>query len=92
MYSLYKADSSCGQSARWSYVWLRLGCNYMYDTECDDDGTVLDEPVTVRLDITVKGNTLTLDFSRSDKQRKGFVNCVYASTYSRAVAGSFIGA
>jgi N-methylhydantoinase B len=51
---------------------------------------VLDEQVWVRCEATVAGDQLTLDFSKSDAQRKGFVNCVFASTYSRAVAGSFL--
>ena len=51
---------------------------------------MLDEQVWVRCEATVAGDELTLDFSKSDAQRKGFVNCAYASTYSRAVAGSFL--
>ncbi|MBI2315813.1 MAG: hydantoinase B/oxoprolinase family protein, partial [Betaproteobacteria bacterium] len=60
---------------------------YSGEASTDDDGTVLDEPVTVRVDVTIKGDEITLDFSRSDPQRSGFINCVYASTYARAVAG-----
>ena len=60
------------------------------ESSTDDDGTVLDENVTVRCDATIKGDELILDFSRSDALRKGFVNCTYSSTYSRAVAGSFL--
>jgi N-methylhydantoinase B len=63
---------------------------YHGESATDDDGTVLDEQVWVRCEATVCGDTLTLDFSGSDAQRRGFVNCVYASTYSRAVAGSFL--
>ncbi|ADB52499.1 Hydantoinase B/oxoprolinase [Conexibacter woesei DSM 14684] len=63
---------------------------YHGESATDDDGTVLDEQVWVRCEATVKGDELTLDFSASDDQRRGFVNCVYASTYSRAVAGSFL--
>ncbi len=63
---------------------------YPGESATDDDGTTLDENVWVRLDAIVKGDTLTLDFSRSDGLRKGFVNCTYSSTYSRAVAGSFL--
>ena len=63
---------------------------YHGESATDDDGTVLDEPVWVRCEATVAGDRLTLDFSASDDQRRGFVNCVYASTYSRAVAGSFL--
>jgi N-methylhydantoinase B len=60
------------------------------ESSTDDDGTVLDENVTVRCDATIKGDELILDFSRSDGLRKGFVNCTYSSTFSRAVAGSFL--
>ncbi len=63
---------------------------YSGESSTDDDGTVLDEIVTVRLDATIAGDELILDFSRSDGLRKGFVNCTYSSTYSRAVAGSFL--
>ena len=63
---------------------------YYGESGTDDDGTTLDEQVWVRLEATVRGDELELDFSKSDAQRKGFVNCVYSSTYSRAVAGSFL--
>ena len=63
---------------------------YSGESATDDDGTVLDENVWVRVDAIVKGDELTLDFSRSDGLRRGFVNCTYSSTYSRAVAGSFL--
>ena len=56
----------------------------------DDDGTILDEPVWVRLDITVKGDNITVDFSRSDAQRKGFVNCPYAASYAIAVGSMML--
>ncbi|MBI2316750.1 MAG: hydantoinase B/oxoprolinase family protein [Betaproteobacteria bacterium] len=51
---------------------------------------MLDEPVTVRADVTIKGDEITLDFSRSDPQRPGFINCVYASTYANAVGAVII--
>ncbi|MBI4294441.1 MAG: hydantoinase B/oxoprolinase family protein [Betaproteobacteria bacterium] len=63
---------------------------YSGDSSTDDDGTVLDEPVTVRVDVTIKGDEITMDFSRSDAQRTGFVNCVYAVTYARAVAAVIV--
>ena len=62
---------------------------YTGESSTDDDGTILDEPVTVRVDVTIKGDEITLDFSRSDAQRLGFINCVYASTYANA-AGAVI--
>ena len=63
---------------------------YTGEASTDDDGTVLDELVTVRVDVTVKGDSITLDYSRSDAQRLGFVNCIYATTYARAVAATII--
>jgi N-methylhydantoinase B len=63
---------------------------YYGESSTDDDGYELDVPVTVRCDITVKGDRLTIDFSKSDKQRRGFVNCSYPSTYSNAVAATIL--
>jgi len=63
---------------------------YSGEASTDDDGTVLDQPVTVRLDITVQGDSLKLDFSRSDAQRKGFVNCPFAASYAIAVGSMML--
>ena len=62
--------------------------SYTGEAATDDDGTELDTPVWVRVDVTVAGDELTIDFSRSDKQRKGFVNSVYAATYGIAIGGA----
>ena len=63
---------------------------YSGQAATDDDGTVLDEAVYVRVDITVKGDSLTVDFSRSDAQRKGFVNCPFAASYAIAVGSMML--
>ncbi len=63
---------------------------YYGEAATDDDGTELDVPVWVRCEITVKGDTLKVDFSKSDKQRKGFVNCVFATTFSNALSALFM--
>jgi len=63
---------------------------YSGEAATDDDGTTLDEPVWVRVDITVKGDSLTVDFSRSDAQRKGFVNCPFAASYAIAVGSMML--
>ena len=63
---------------------------YSSEAATDDDGTILDEPVFVRLDVTVKGDNITVDFSRSDAQRKGFVNCPYAASYAIAVGSMML--
>jgi N-methylhydantoinase B len=63
---------------------------YSGESATDDDGTVLDEPVWVRVDVVVEGDELTIDFSRSDAQRKGYVNSVYAATYGTAVGAAIL--
>ena len=63
---------------------------YYGEAASDDDGTDLDVPVWVRCEVTIRGDEMIIDYSKSDKQRKGFVNSVYSSTYSRAIASSFL--
>lgn len=63
---------------------------YYGESSTDDDGAVLDVPVTIRCEATVKGERMTLDFSKSDKQAKGFVNCSYPTTYSVAMGAAII--
>jgi len=63
---------------------------YHGEASTDDDGTELDVPVNVRVDITIAGDEMTLDFSGSDDQRKGFVNSIYAQTYGMAVASAIL--
>jgi N-methylhydantoinase B len=63
---------------------------YYGESASDDDGTAHDVPVWVRCEVTVQGDEMTLDFSKSDSQRKGFVNNTLPATYSRAIAGSFL--
>lgn len=63
---------------------------YTGESATDDDGTVLDEPVWVRVDATIEGDGLTIDFSRSDDQRKGYINSPYAATYGTAVGAAIL--
>jgi N-methylhydantoinase B len=63
---------------------------YYGESATDDDGTTLDENVWVRVEVTIDGDEMTLDFTKSDAQRRGFVNCGYGGTYSRAIAGCFL--
>ena len=51
---------------------------YFGESATDDDGTTLDEQVWVRCEATIAGDEMTLDFTQSDDQRTGFVNCVLA--------------
>lgn len=63
---------------------------YSGEAATDDDGTTLDEPVWIRVDITIDGDEMIIDLSRSDAQRKGFVNSIYASTYGRCVGAAIL--
>jgi 5-oxoprolinase (ATP-hydrolysing)/N-methylhydantoinase B len=47
----------------------------------DDDG-ITAEPATIRVKITIAGEHMTVDFTGSDRQRKGPVNCTYGVTAS----------
>ena len=58
---------------------------YYGEAATDDDGSVLDEPVWIRAQVTVKGDELAVDLSQSDAQRTGFVNSIYATTYSQVL-------
>jgi len=63
---------------------------YYGESATDDDGTILDEPVWVRVALTVKGDEMVLDFSESDAQRPGFVNRIFAATYGIAVGTTIL--
>jgi len=63
---------------------------YYGEAATDEDGTEHDVRVWVRCEITVKGDILKVDFSKSDKQRKGFVNCVFNSTFSNTLSALFM--
>lgn len=63
---------------------------YTGESATDDDGSELGVPVRVKCELTIRGDEITVDFSESDKQRKGFVNSVYASTYSNTLATIFL--
>lgn len=63
---------------------------YYGESSQDNDGTVLDVPVWVRLNLIIKGDTITLDWSKSDPQTKGYVNSSFANTFSLSMAFSFL--
>ena len=63
---------------------------YYGEAATDDDGTDLDVPVWIRCDLTIRGGKMIVDLSKSDAQRKGFVNSVYAATYANAVGAAVL--
>lgn len=54
---------------------------YMAEDWLDEDGTV-DEPVAVRVKVTVEADRLALDFEGSAPQRRGNINAVAPMTHS----------
>ncbi|MFQ5842464.1 MAG: hydantoinase B/oxoprolinase family protein, partial [Thermodesulfobacteriota bacterium] len=63
---------------------------YYEESSSDDDGTELGVRVTVRCQVTIKGDEMTIDFSQSDSQRKGFVNHNLMPTFSTTLAMVFL--
>jgi N-methylhydantoinase B len=63
---------------------------YYGEAATDDDGTELDVPVWIRCDLSIRGDKMIIDLSKSDAQRKGFVNSVYAATYANAVGAAVL--
>ena len=59
---------------------------YSFEAPMDSDG-VVDEPLWVRLDLTVKGSDLHFDFARSSPACKGPMNTPFATTVSAALIG-----
>ncbi|HSE89678.1 MAG TPA: hydantoinase B/oxoprolinase family protein [Candidatus Binatia bacterium] len=55
---------------------------YAGERGLDNDGVDMDQAATVRVDLRVEGERLTFDFSRSDKQARGYVNSPMANTAS----------
>ena len=47
----------------------------------DDDG-ITTEPAKIKVKITIKGDNMIVDFTGSDTQRKGPINCTYGVTAS----------
>jgi N-methylhydantoinase B len=60
------------------------------DAQTDDDGLTMGRPITVRVELTIKGGELYFDFSKSDDQVTGMVNCPYQATLSDVLCTSFL--
>ncbi len=60
------------------------------EAQTDDDGLTMGRPITVRCELTIKDGELYFDFSKSDDQVTGMVNCPYQATLSDALCTSFL--
>ncbi|ORE87559.1 hydantoinase B/oxoprolinase family protein [Aurantimonas sp. 22II-16-19i] len=59
--------------------------SYAFEDVLDNDG-IVDEMLTVALDVTIEGEEMTLDFSRSSPPARGPINISYAT----AVAACYV--
>jgi N-methylhydantoinase B len=66
---------------------LRPG-SYEGSAVIDDDGVRLDEPLTVRVRVTVNATAMTLDFSGTDPQAVGPINAAEGPAISAAIYGA----
>lgn len=55
---------------------------YRFEDDVIENDGVTAEPARLRLTVEIRGDTLTLDFTGSDAQRRGPVNCTYGVTAS----------
>lgn len=63
---------------------------YYGESAIDHDMINRDKPVWARVEITKKGENMTLDFSKCDPQVAGFINSSWANTYSSAHIAVFL--
>jgi N-methylhydantoinase B len=57
-----------------------------YRSELQTDG-LLDTPITIRLALTVEGDTITADFTNTDGQVDRAINCALCYTYAMVMYG-----
>lgn len=57
-----------------------------YRSELQTDG-VLDKPVTIRMALTVNGDTIDIDYAGTDAQVDRAINCAMCYTYAMSVYG-----
>lgn len=63
---------------------------YRFEDFVDDDGIDLDRPIRIHVALTVRGDTLAFNFSGSDRQTKGPINCTLNMTDSAVVCGTLM--
>jgi N-methylhydantoinase B len=58
----------------------------IYRSELQTDG-VLDQPVTIRMALTISGDSIAIDYAGTDKQVDRAINCAMCYTYAMSVYG-----
>jgi N-methylhydantoinase A/oxoprolinase/acetone carboxylase beta subunit/N-methylhydantoinase B/oxoprolinase/acetone carboxylase alpha subunit len=73
----------CEQAMRAAIAALPDGT---YHSELQTDG-VLDQPVTIRMALTIKGDSIEIDYAGTDPQVDRAINCALCYTYAMSVYG-----
>ena len=60
-----------------------------YFEDCVEDDGVTNDPTWIRLNLVVRGDELIADYSASDAQARGIINCTYGVTASATYNGIF---
>ncbi len=63
---------------------------YEFEDFVDDDGIELDRQLRVHARLSVEGDSVEVDFSGSDSQAKGPVNCTLNMTLSAVICGALM--
>ena len=74
--------------------WMREEIRRIPDGEycfedCVEDDGVTNDPTWIRLNLVVRGDELIADYSASDAQARGIINCTYGVTASATYNGIF---
>ncbi len=78
----------------YSEAWIRRDIselpNGTYSGEdCQEDDGFSDRPYFVRADLTIAGDQIVVDWSRTDDQARGVINCPYVVCASATYSGIF---
>jgi N-methylhydantoinase B len=78
----------------YSETWIRREIAALPDgtysaEDCQEDDGFSDRPYYIRVDLTVDGDRLLVDYSRSDEQAVGPINAPYLVTASATYSGIF---
>jgi N-methylhydantoinase B/oxoprolinase/acetone carboxylase alpha subunit len=75
-------------------TWMRRDISELPDgtysaEDCQEDDGFVDRPYFIRCDLTVSGDHIIVDYSRSDEQARGVINGPYVVTASATYNGIF---
>lgn len=78
----------------YSEAWIRRDIEQLQDgvysaEDCQEDDGFAHRPYAIRVDLTVDGSQIVVDYSRSDEQARGVINAPYVVTASATYSGLF---